>query len=121
MAAYSLPRGVARDRTRLRTALFDGALEEPETASTPLAVRISELEAKLRAIEHHPGIDHAAYRAAVAHTRLICTPHGYSLSDEETPPPDPGSSVEHDGETYTVWRIGPSPLPGDSRRCAILV
>ena len=119
MAAYSLPRGVARDRSRLKTALFDGAHDEP--AATPLAARIAELEAKLRAIEHHPGIDHAAFRAAVAHTRLICTSHGYTLADVDTPPPATGSAVEHGGESYTVWRVGPSPLPGDSRRCAILV
>jgi hypothetical protein len=118
VAAYSLPRGVARDHSRLRATLFDGALEEPSSALTH---RVAELEAKLRAVERHPGIDRGAFRAAVAHTRLICTPRGYTLSDVDTPPPAPGSSVEHGGEMYTVWRVGPSPLPGDSRRCAILV
>lgn len=32
----------------------------------------------------------------------------------------PGSTVELDGEEFVIRRIGPSPLPGDSRRCAYL-
>jgi hypothetical protein len=117
VAAYSLPRGVARDRTRLKAALFEGAGPEPSV----LTERVADLEAKLRSVEQHPGIDRGAFRAAVAHTRLVCTPRGYTFADVETPPPVVGSSVEHGGELYTVWRIGPSPLPGDSRRCVILM
>ena len=119
MASYSLPRGVARDRSALRATLFRGPTDEPPAAT--LVDRVAYLEAKLRAIESHPAIDAAAVRAAVTHTRLVCTPSGYALSDVDAPPPPQGAAVEHDGETYTVWRIGPSPLPGDSRRCAILV
>jgi len=118
VASYSLPRGVARDRTRLRAALFDSTQPEPVSK---LTTRVAELEAKLRAIEEHPAIDRAAVRAAVTHTRLVCSPQGYSLADVDAPPPEPGATVEQDGATYTVWRLGPSPLPGDPRRCAILV
>ena len=32
-----------------------------------------------------------------------------------------GATVEIDGEEHAVERIGPSPLPGDRRRCAFLV
>lgn len=32
-----------------------------------------------------------------------------------------GASVELDDEDYVVVRVGPSPLPGDGRRCAYLV
>lgn len=32
-----------------------------------------------------------------------------------------GSGLEVDGKQYVVARIGPSPLPGDRRRCAYLV
>ena len=119
MASYSLPRGVARNRSALRATLFDGPIEEPPAEA--LVARVAHLEAKLRAIESHPAIDGAAVRAAVTHTRLVCTPSGYALADVDAPPPPPGAAVEHEGETYTVWRIGPSLLPGDSRRCAILV
>lgn len=33
----------------------------------------------------------------------------------------PGAEVELDGEEYLIGRLGPSPLPGDARRCAYLV
>lgn len=118
MAAYTLPRGVERDTSRLRAALFDGP--EPNRVAV-LAARVRELEAKLRAIEAHPDIDAAAVRAAITHTRLVCSAHGYALAEIDSPPPAPGATVAHDGSRYTVWKLGPSPLPGDARRCAVLV
>ena len=118
MAAYSLARGAQGERKNLRATLFDPSYVERQVA---LAARIDELEAKLRAIEEHPGIDHNAVRAATTHTRLLCSPSGYALSEIDAPPPPAGTTVDHDGSPYTVWQIGPSPLPGDARRCAILI
>jgi chromosome segregation ATPase len=34
---------------------------------------------------------------------------------------EPGSTFTHDEEEYAVARLGPSPLPADTRRCAYLV
>lgn len=118
MAAYSLPRGVQRDTRKLRAALFAGP--QPERVAA-LSARIEQLEAKLRAIEAHPGIDRGALRAALAHTRLVAMPQGYAFAEVDEPPPPPGARVEQDGTGYTVWRVGPSPLPGDPRRCAFLI
>jgi hypothetical protein len=118
VAAYSLARGAPRNPSNLRATLFDNSLAERQAA---VAARIGELEAKLRAIEEHPGIDDAALRAATTHTRLLCSPAGYELSEVDAPPPAPGATVDHDGSPYTVWQVGPSPLPDDARRCAILV
>jgi hypothetical protein len=117
VAAYSLPRGVQRDTRKLRAALFDGP--QPEGVAE-LTARIEQLEAKLRAIEEHPGIDNAALRAALAHTILVAKPGGYAFAEVEAPPPAAGARVEHDGTDYTVVRLGPSPLPDDPRRCAFL-
>ena len=117
MAAYSLPRGLARDQSRLRATLFDASYAESQAA---LATRIEQLEAKLRAIEDDPAIDEAAVRAATTHTCLVCSPDGYALADVDAPPPAAGVTVEHGGLEYTVWRVGPSPLPDDRRRCAVL-
>jgi hypothetical protein len=118
VAAYSLARGAQLDRKNLRATLFDPSFAERQAA---LAARIDGLEAKLRAIEEHPGIDHDAVRAATTHTRLLCSPSGYELSEVDAPPPAAGTTVDHDGASYTVWQVGPSPLPSDARRCAILV
>ena len=118
MAAYSLARGAQGERKNLRATLFDPSYADEHAA---LAARIDELEAKLRAIEEFPGIGHDAVRAATTHTRLLCSPTGYALSEVDAPPPEAGTTVDQDGSSYTVWQIGPSPLPNDARRCAILV
>lgn len=118
MAAYSLARGTRRDSSNLRATLFDASFAERQAS---LAARLDQLEAKLRAIEEHPGIDDEAIRAATTHTRLVCSPGGYALAEVDEPPPTAGTTVDHEGFSYTVWQIGPSPLPGDARRCAILV
>ncbi len=118
MAAYSLARGVGVDRKNLRATLFSPSDADRQAA---LAARIDELEAKLRAIEEDPGIDHDAVVAATTHTRLLCSPSGYALAEIDAPPPPAGATVDYDGASYTVWQIGPSPLPGDARRCAILI
>jgi hypothetical protein len=118
VAAYSLARGAPRDSRNLRATLFDSSYAERQAA---LTARIEQLEAKLRAIEEVPGIDREAIRAATTHTRLLCSPSGYALSEVDAPPPPAGSTIEHEGSSYTVWQVGPSPLPADARRCAILV
>ena len=118
MAAYSLARGAHVDRKKLRATLFDPSYADRQAA---LVSRVDELEAKLRAIEEHPGIDHEAVVAATTHTRLLCMPSGYELSEVDAPPPPAGTTVDHGGSSYTVWQVGPSPLPSDARRCAILV
>ena len=118
MAAYSLARGVGVDRKNLRATLFSPSDVDRHAA---LAARIDELEAKLRAIEEHPGIDHDAVRAATTHTRLLCSPSGYELTEVDAPPPPAGATVAQGGSEYTVWQVGPSPLPDDARRCAILI
>jgi hypothetical protein len=118
VAAYSLARGAPRDSSNLRATLFDSSFAERQAA---LSARIEQLEAKLRAIEEAPGIDLEAVRAVTTHTRLLCSPTGYALSEVDAPPPEAGSTIDHEGSSYTVWQVGPSPLPSDARRCAILV
>lgn len=44
----------------------------------------------------------------------------YWLAEGAGNPPPPGTSVELDGMTYLVARLGASPLPGDGRACAYL-
>jgi hypothetical protein len=48
------------------------------------------------------------------------SPDGYRLLEREGAPPAPGDLVEIDGDGLSVLRLGPSPLPGDRRRCAYL-
>jgi len=51
---------------------------------------------------------------------LVPSPDGYRLLQREGPPPERGASVELDEGPLVVLRLGPSPLPGDGRRCVYL-
>ena len=48
------------------------------------------------------------------------SPTGYELTEREGLPPAVGEEVEEGERTLRVSKVGPSPLPGDRRRCAYL-
>ena len=52
---------------------------------------------------------------------FVWTPAGYQLEEREGQLPAPGSEVEVGNRRERVTKIGPSPLPGDSRPCAYLI
>ena len=55
------------------------------------------------------------------HLLFVWKPTGYELHEAPGEVPEPGTRLEPDGETtYVVSKVGPSPRPGDSRRCAYL-
>jgi len=51
---------------------------------------------------------------------LVPSPAGYGLVETVRAEPTRGERVELADGVFTVLRLGPSPLPGDSRRCAFL-
>jgi hypothetical protein len=51
---------------------------------------------------------------------FVWTPGGYELHEERGELPAVGSSVEFEGKRWTVFKVAPSPLPGDTRTCAYL-
>jgi hypothetical protein len=55
-------------------------------------------------------------------TELLFVPGvSYQLLESEHAAIRRGAALELDGEEYVVAKVGPSPLPGDGRRCAYLV
>jgi hypothetical protein len=54
------------------------------------------------------------------HVIFVWTPNGYELQEREGDPPEVGSQVEVGDRVQRVLKIGPSPLPGDSRPCVYL-
>jgi hypothetical protein len=52
------------------------------------------------------------------HLLFLWSPTGWTLKEREGEPPAPGATV-HEGERLLrISKVGPSPLPGDRRRCA---
>ena len=55
------------------------------------------------------------------HLLFVWRPTGYLLEERAGEPPSVGDEVEvADGTRQRVTKVGPSPLPGDSRPCAFL-
>jgi hypothetical protein len=52
---------------------------------------------------------------------FVSKPSGYELRERDGDPPAVGDVIEETDGRMRVSKIGPSPLPGDSRRCAYLV
>jgi hypothetical protein len=51
---------------------------------------------------------------------FVWKPTGYELLERDGELPALGSVLEEEDGRMVVTRIGPSPLPGDDRRCAYL-
>jgi hypothetical protein len=59
--------------------------------------------------------------SAPAYLLFVWRPTGYRLEERQGSPPPVGSEVDvGEGPQQRVGKIGPSPLPGDPRRCAYL-
>jgi hypothetical protein len=54
------------------------------------------------------------------HLLFLPDPDGYRLVEREGAAPERGELLDLDGLRGRVLRLGPSPLPGDPRRCAFL-
>jgi hypothetical protein len=52
---------------------------------------------------------------------FVPSPQGYRIEEREGEAPQLGDAVELGGGRFVVNRVGPSPYPGDDRRCAFLL
>jgi hypothetical protein len=55
-----------------------------------------------------------------AYLLFVWTTSGYELREAHGTPPAVGDNVEADGKPLRVYKVGASPLPGDTRACAYL-
>ena len=51
---------------------------------------------------------------------FVWKPTGYELHERDGELPSVGTVLEEEDGRMLVTRVGPSPLPGDERRCAYL-
>jgi hypothetical protein len=80
-----------------------------------LRTRVAEAEAELE-----PATMNASEDAHPGHILFVWTPAGYELLGRSGAPPQVGEEVGVSGGLRVVTKVGPSPLPGDHRRCAFL-
>ncbi|HXG75279.1 MAG TPA: hypothetical protein VNJ53_01785 [Gaiellaceae bacterium] len=108
------------DLARRRVEL--GAVELRRAALEARERALAEREARIEAAEAHlPPPTAAARESLVPEAQLLFVPGpAYRLVEVERPPLAAGAAVAVEGVPYRVLRVGPSPLPGDPRRCAYL-
>ena len=100
-----------RVRTRAVTAL-ERALEVEVAARVRAEAQLASAEARIAGAPPDDSGPHLA---------LVARAGGYRLVARDGPAPLPGAAVELPGAgVFTVSKLGRSPLPGDSRRCACL-
>ncbi|HET8872857.1 MAG TPA: hypothetical protein VFM83_04165 [Gaiellaceae bacterium] len=56
----------------------------------------------------------------MAYLLFVSKPTGYELRERDGELPPVGTVVNEEEGRMIVTRVGPSPLPGDDRRCAYL-
>jgi hypothetical protein len=112
---------LARRRSELGAVeLRRASVEQRERA---LADRELALADRARA-QDAPGTDTTPEPEPPAEHKveLVFVPGGrYRLTEIEPSTLTPGATFTVDDDEYLVARVGPSPLPGDRRRCAYLV
>lgn len=115
----------ARDE-QLRAA--EGQLADRRSDLGAVELKRAALEQRERALERREaalttrGSVADGNEDAVVMTELFFVPGStYRLLRAQSTQITVGGLVEVEGERFRVARMGPSPLPGDSRRCAYLV
>jgi hypothetical protein len=91
------------------------AVERRERALDAREAELEEREAQIAAMESARSVQEVAVELA-----FVPGPK-YHLVELDPTPVRPGLELEVGEELFVVVRVGPSPLPGDARRCAYLV
>ena len=99
------------DLVRDTLAARQGDLEHAHADAAAAKLELAELQ-------RTEGPDEPARSAG--HVRLVARPDGYAISESEDPCPRTGDVVRVGVGECVVVRIGRSPFPGDTRRCAVL-
>jgi len=95
------------------------AVERRERALADREAGIAEREAELA--EREAELAELVNTEADVASLVFVPGVSYDLTEVEPTPLAPGAAFDLEGEQYEVARIGPSPLPADTRRCAYLV
>ena len=59
--------------------------------------------------------------ASSGYLLFVWSPAGWQLREREGEAPGPGTTVEEGDQVLRITKVGPSPLPGDRRRCAYTI
>ncbi|MHB1243898.1 MAG: hypothetical protein ACYC1P_10965 [Gaiellaceae bacterium] len=98
---------------RVVDLLDDLVLQQHNLVSAPSDPTDQAAVEELVSIRHKPD-------PALGWVAFVGSPDGYGLIERDGAAPGRGERVDVEGTPFRVLRLGPSPLPGDRRRCAFL-
>jgi hypothetical protein len=120
-----LMRDVSAREERIREEEAELARRRTEVGAVEL--RRAALERRERALDEREetlrdgGSGGVRLKALAASALAFVPGGGYRLREIDAAPLAAGATLTVDDVDYVVARVGPSPLPGDARRCAYLV
>ncbi len=93
---------------------------EPEADGDGDGDREPEPEAEPEPVREAPVRPVSVPEPPTGFVLFVPTPAGYRLAAPDGLVPRPGERLRVEDVSYRVLRLGPSPLPGDRRRCVFL-
>lgn len=109
---------VSLEQAMAQIAQLRGAVAELK-ARTPTITSLERMVEQAVRSSNRPA--RSAPEQSPFHLLFFPCADGYRIEPRDGPPPAVGSTVEVDGARFDVTREGPSPLPGDDRRCAYML
>jgi hypothetical protein len=109
-----------RRRRRLPPSLLLPSLDRLAELIEGVVARLDQVAAAPEPARPAPEPDVAPPPVQAGHVLFVSAPDGYRLFQRDGPPPDRGAALALDDSIFRVLRLGPSPLPGDRRRCAFV-
>lgn len=109
-----------RRRRRLPPSLLLPSLDRLAELIEGVVARLDQVALASEPTLSAPEPEVAPPPVQAGHVLFVAGPEGYRLFQRDGPPPDRGAALALDDSVFLVLRLGPSPLPGDRRRCAFL-
>lgn len=103
--------------------LLKAELAARDDAIARLRTELGELRTKIMAKDDGSSDEPPRDESPTRHVLFISQPTFYGLLERDGQVPELGSEVilsDSAEDRYRVCKVGPSPLPGDRRRCAFL-
>jgi hypothetical protein len=112
---------VAMERLQEEVAALKAELVARDDSIARLRMELSELRVQVLATDDGSG--ESSVETETDHVVFVSGPSSYGLLPREGRVPEVGSEIVLSDSAegrYRVSKVGPSPLPGDRRRCAFL-
>ena len=110
-----------RRRRQLPTSILLPSLDRLSELIEGVVARLDQVALDPEPASPAPEPDAAPPPVQAGHVLFVPAPDGYRLVQRDGPPPDRGAALALEEGAFRVLRLGPSPLPGDRRRCVFVV